>query len=120
MTTTIISGSPTVVYNKSGTTIDIIVGSGTTQGGATPITQYGGNTIVLASRGAGGGDDIAIKLPSGAEIGDIVQVIAIDGSGNSVAIYPPSGEEIWAQGTNNGFGVAGSSVFRKITSNRWY
>lgn len=113
--TTIIdpSGSPSPVYNRSGTTVMTVVANGTTLGSATPIPYYSGETIVRIEAS----DDprhTAVVLPDDAEIGDTVEAYA---TGYPAAVFAPTGTTIITstqkQVTDDG------ARFRKVSATRW-
>lgn len=107
------SGTPTVIYNRFGTTIDLITATGTNQSTAAQIVRYSGWTIVLITTSAGAG----VKLPANAEVGDLVELHPDSGGGNFL-VWPSSGDQIMYGGTNNA--DSGSHIlYRYISANNW-
>ena len=115
--TTIVAPStnPTPIYNRSGVTIDTIA-PGLTSSLATAIVRNSGHTVVVVSpsTGANGG---YVKLPTDAEIGDVVEVYPIEGfqvpQTNVVT-------ESSAITINSYFWDAGTvGFYRLLSSNNW-
>ena len=119
------SGTPSPVYNKSGTTVIEMAATGLNQAGAAPIVALSGHTVVLATPSADENGDHTgdgVALPSAAVIGDVVEVYI--GTVNLfVKVYPPSGNNLNL--ASNGVvkvdrGTAPGAIFRKVTSNGWW
>jgi hypothetical protein len=104
--------SPSQIYNKYGMTIDTIAPNGLTAGTATVIARLCGHTVVVV--GPNTSINRAVILPSGADIGDSVEVVSADGG--SVYVFPPSGE-------GGAFGdhlvVDASVTLRKLSGTFW-
>lgn len=114
------SGSPTVVYSESGTTIDSITSAGTTQGTATPIVRYSEWTVVVVANGAGFGvSGSGCVLPANAQIGDVVETHFPGPGGATAWLYPSSGFTIDGGPANNPIGLANACV-RLVNSTDWY
>lgn len=110
------SGTPSVIYNRSGTTVVDLVGNGSTQGGATSIPRSSGVTIALVDATAG---NTSVVLPDDAQIGDVVEVYSLNDFNSSAAdVFPPSGERINQLAQDLSIGVYGA-IFRKLTATRW-
>ena len=108
--TTVLNGS-TVVYNRSGTTIDTLAAQGGSTGGSTAsIVRSSYKTVVLLTTDL---TNIACNLPSGAEVGDEVELY-INSDAVSPVAYPPSGETMYNGDTSTTFGH-----YRKVSSTVW-
>jgi hypothetical protein len=93
--------------------IDTINASGTGGSAPTVITRSSGVTIVFVTVTPGNTD---VELPSGAELADVVEVIA---TGADIYIYPPSGESM-----NGGYPYSMASGYnprryRKVGAALW-
>lgn len=88
-----------------------LVGAGTTQADATPISQDANEFITVAS-GTGA------RLTALEEIGDTMEVYNY--GANALLVYPPTGLNINALAVNAGFSVAagGKAAFRRLTTTR--
>jgi len=93
--------------------IDTINASGT--GGSTPapITRSSGVTIVLVTVTSGNTD---VELPSGAELADVVEVIA---TGASVDVYLPNGETMNGGYSSSSVGGYNLRRYRKVAATVW-
>lgn len=81
-------------------------------GSPNPITRDSQWTIVVVDTGGGGGGvNQYVELPAGAEIGDLVEIMYING--NTPQVSAPSGETI------SGGPVPGPRMFRKIDASLW-
>jgi hypothetical protein len=109
-------GTPAVIYNLSGMTIDSITPAGTTQATATPVARYATYTVVLDSNTGSGSNTAGILLPV-ADIGDVVEVHTYYG----MNVYPDSGSSIveTASGANAPLHIGGTRMFRKIGASLW-
>lgn len=121
MTTVVNPGaSPTVVYNRSGTTILTITGIGLT---LIPFPIISERTVIQAFGDQTDSGNCALQLPVGADIGDSVEVYAQGVSGGynpSITVTAGAGETIQsnpAQVASNDGG--GSLLLRKLTSTNW-
>jgi hypothetical protein len=145
------TGSPTIIFNRSGTTIVSLLGGFYPQGVAgspngndgVDIPRLSQMTIVLASTttvfDSGGvnitGFNSIFRLPTGAEIGDAVEIYQVseDSRSGGPTIFPQIGEQILTLNAPNGAvsdGTnttaqsainpgAGGRVYRKISSTTW-
>lgn len=109
------SGTPSPVYNRSGTTVVEVAAAGTTQGGATPIPALSGHTIALVTPAT---DNTGVLLPDTAEIGDLVEVYAAFHTPD-IIVYAPDGDSL-----NLGAGPVAvaedhGATFRKVTATGW-
>lgn len=110
--TTILNGS-TIIYNRDGVTINTLAAQGGSSGGSTAnIVRYSSKTVVLLTL-EDSGNSYACNLPSGAEVGDEVEVY-LNTNAASPAVYPPSGETMYNGDTSSSF-----SRYRKVSSNVW-
>jgi hypothetical protein len=141
--TTIIdpTGTPTIVYNRSGTTIVSLLGGLTPNktGGFSPIGNEGVDiprlsetTVLLATTNTVfdgpnvSGRNEVFRLPSGADVGDIVEIYLVSNdSGSGPMIFPQIGEQILPKPVSDGTNPAAVSNassecrFRKISSTTW-
>jgi len=85
-------GTPSVVYNRSGTVLIAIDAAGLIASTGAAIPNVCGHTIVVATWI--GVDDQAVVLPSSADIGDIVEIFAV--GGETVRVFAPTGETVAA------------------------
>jgi hypothetical protein len=107
------SGTPVPVFNRSGVTIVSVSATGTTQGAAAAISAASGQTIALVTISE---NNTAVKLPSTADIGDLVEVYAF---GGTVKVFPSSGETL--NGNSNAQDVQDvyGRLFRKVSATAW-
>jgi hypothetical protein len=128
------TGTPAIVYNRSGTTIATVVG-GTTSTPSFPIGNEGidiprlsETTVVLGNTVPNSGNDVVFRLPTDAEIGDIVEVYYLGGGSQTPWVFPQVGDQIIpssesSTGTNSaaGFNIGQpfGSRFRKVSSSTW-
>ena len=103
------SGTPAPVYNRSGITIDTITAAAT----RTAITRYSGHTVVLVSNG--GSTSNGVELPSGAEIGDVVEVLVAT-YGQSCLLSAAAGDSL---NLGSPMFCGAAVVVRKTTSTGW-
>jgi hypothetical protein len=119
-TTTDPGGSPAVIYNRSGVTIDTIVGGvSPAEADAVPIVRYGAHTVVLVSS-PNGRSDSPVSLPADAEIGDVVEVYGVYTTlvGRVTPyVWPQSGGSIATR--PGGAPSSPAAIFRKVTSDDW-
>lgn len=115
MTMTVIdpAGTPVLVFNRDGVTIDVITAAGTNQATATPITRHCGWTVVLISASGSAG----VQLPGNAEIGDLVELHGTSGTGGFL-VWPAVGDQIMYGGANNADSGA-HILYRYISANNW-
>lgn len=113
--TTIINpaGSPTIVYNKSGTTIVSVTANGETQADATSIPRLSGVTVANVT--LPDSSNLSVKLPSDAEIGDVVEVY-----GPGFNVFPESGSTIVGGFVNDKIvPLQNGLIFRKLGPTLW-
>lgn len=104
-------GTPAPVYNRSGTAIVSVTANDTTP---PSIPRVSGWTVALVATGQ---DDRAVKLPSGADIGDVVEVYVATGTAFQASVHPPSSETI--HGSSTPADVSSGRLFRKTGSSDW-
>lgn len=107
------SGYPGQAANYiSGTAIDALTATGSTQGTALAITA---DTNVVTTAAAGTGVVFSGPTTPGDEF-----IVANLGA-NALAVYPASGESIMAGATNAAFSVAAgkAALFIKTSATRW-
>lgn len=113
------AGSPTIVYNRGGTTVTALNSAGTGQSTATPIVRYSGVTVaVVTSTSSPTGQGVV--LPDDPEIGDVVEVYHaghVSGSYGPFHVYPPSGWSVGDQAINSPVGIDSNGArFRYLGS----
>ena len=114
--TTVKDGS-SIIYNRSGTTIDTYVATGTNVvASTTNIIRSSSKTVVILEVTP---TAYAVNLPSDAEIGDIVEVYLDTTNYNGCHIRTASGSgETFLNGVNQtAFGVG--ALFRKVSATKW-
>lgn len=84
------AGTPTVIYNRSGLTIDSITATGTVMASAAAIVRYTGHTVVLVS--TPDSSNVGVVLPDDAEVGDVVEVHNIAPISQGMSVFVPSGQ----------------------------
>lgn len=111
------TGTPTIVYTKSGSSIVELSGSGSIQSGATLIPAVTGKTVVKALGSSG---NTALILSEDFEIGDVVEVHPAE-STYGVQVFPQSGGNFSSLSSNQGISMAigGSKTLVKISSTEW-
>jgi len=109
------SGSPVVIFNRSGTAIVTVTAGGTSQGTATAIPRVCGITVAVATYGAMTSN---LRLPDDAEVGDCVEV-HMEGDGPAVQVYPESGATINGNSANTSVGML-HAIFRKTAAATWF
>lgn len=105
--TTILNGT-SIVYNRSGVTIDTISAGNT-------ISRVSQHTIVLVAVTSINRD---IYFPSNCEIGDIIEVHCINNTDSSsfrINLY--SGDTFAYDGSTSSQGLDG--IYTKVSSNSW-
>lgn len=86
-------GTPSIVYNKSGTVVVEVTAAGAIIANAAPIPYYAGRTIALCT--PLNASNYYVCLPTGAEIGDIVEVYStVVAGGQDLSVVAPSGETL--------------------------
>ncbi len=124
--TTIIdpSGTPIPVYNRGGITIVEVTANGVTTGSATEVPAVSGHTVVLVTTTSSPTDQSAVRLPSGAEIGDVVELYHVNNDAH-IIVFPPTGERLGFRTTDESFimnageNPGAGAMFRKTKSDRW-
>jgi hypothetical protein len=131
------SSSPTPVYNRSGVTV-VSVTAGAQSGeqpvgnDGTPIPQYSGVTVALVTTAntAPNGSSVVL-LPSGAEIGDVVEVYLFSTTDPNqpvqINLFPPVGESVGILPTSTGTNSSSNApvqagqgrIYRKVSSSNW-
>lgn len=107
------SSSPVPVYNRSGTTIEKFnVSSGS---GIQTVVAFSGHTIVVANVTTPMSTSDALLLPSGSEIGDVVEFLAAAWA-TPFYVIAPVGENI---NTYANFPVSQSARFIKVDATTW-
>jgi hypothetical protein len=113
------AGTPTIVFNRDGTTIySMSLTGGVTQATAAPIVRYSQWTVVLLAPFNNTGGYAAI-LPSDSEIGDLIEVhtsVDVD----SFQIYPEVGGQINNAGTNSPYVGAVRHILLRKTTSGWF
>jgi len=122
------AGTPTPVYNRSGKTVVFISGGhASTPGGigndGTLVPIYSEHTIAVV---AVSGSDHIVTFDTGAQVGDMVTVVAAAGSTAGPTVFPPVGESIEQSSTSTGTNTVGyglgtllGATFIKISSTNW-
>jgi hypothetical protein len=110
------NGTPAPVYTRSGTTIQDVTANGNGGGAPTPIVSVSGHSIVIADAFNPSNEDV--ELPSGAEVGDLVEVYA---KTNSLRVWAAAGDAIngTAGSVTNVEASATGRMFRKVSSTVW-
>ena len=119
--TTIVNpaGSPTIIYNLSGITVVSVTASGTSQATAAIIPNASGHTIANVT--IPDSSNFCVILPSGSEIGDVVEVYAPTDT-HEINVFPDSGSTILGLAMNAGVNPATAGmgfIFRKIGASSW-
>jgi hypothetical protein len=117
--TTIVSPSstPVPVYVSEGRTIESLTASGNSAANATPIVRYAQTTIVMVTSG---GLSTGVVVPTTAEIGDEIEVLADEANSFGVVGYMASGDTIDnAQTTFGGVSAGGVYAIRKVSASAW-
>lgn len=115
MTTTQGPGSvaPTIIYNRSGTTIqNLTISAG---GGISPVGSFSGHSIYVVTLSGTPSASDGIEFPP-SEIGDVVEVVLNGFSGQVFYVFPPGGDDI--NGFPN-FPVTQRAKFIKVNSTTW-
>ena len=119
--TTIVSpaSSPVPVYNRSGVTIVEVPATGQDQSTGAPIPAVSGHTVVLGS--TSGLTDRCVNLPSGSDIGDVIEVynVAATNGGYALVVNPASGETLNSGSDGLPCSLVGGRWFRKTSSTNW-
>lgn len=113
------SGTPSIAYNRSGTTIVDVTAAGTTLAAATPIPSDSVVTVAVVTTAA---SNIAVSLPADADVGDIIEVCNIHGGQSQIYVFPDSSSTwvLYSTGDSQyAFACEYSAVFRKIASTVW-
>ena len=104
-------GTPVPVYNRSGVAIVQVSGGTTMSPGIIP--QVSGITVAIVTTSPG---NDKVQLPSGAEIGDVVELVLSGGSGSDT--LAPAGEDFFPAGSNS-IATNAATIMRKVTSTSW-
>ncbi len=113
-------GTPSVIYNRDGITIDTMVGGvSPAEADAVPIVSYGARTTVVLVSSPNGRADSAVSLPADSEIGDVVEMYGVYTTlvgRMRPSVWPHSGDTI---ATRVGGPSMAAAIFRKVTSTDW-
>lgn len=109
-------GTPVVVYNNDGTTIDTIIAAGTNAGTATVIARYSTRTVVMVNSGGIGNE--GVRLPANAQVGDTVEIYWLTNSGPTGFTYVDAGSSI-NETPAASLGTV-RAIYRKTTSTDWF
>lgn len=115
-------GTPTPIYNRSGVAIiPSLTAQGTTSSDAAIIPTVSGHTVVIVS--AAGHSGYGVMLPSGADIGDVVELYCANLNGSAasaILAYAPSGETLNSGNSDTVNFIPGQGVMlRKVSSTDW-
>lgn len=105
--------TPIPVYNRSGVAIVSVTSDNAST--PAPIPTVSGTTVVLVTRGVNGG---ALALPTGRDIGDVVELYSADGS-NNIDIYPSSGETFLDGASSRNINPVIGGYLRKVGPTAW-
>lgn len=108
-------GSPSVVYNRDGTTISSYIASVSTDP-PTPIVRH--SSVTVAHVTASANTDHMI-MPADAEIGDVVEIYVSSGGLGAIHVQPDSGSQLNDSGTDVAINIFTARI-RKVTSTNWY
>lgn len=104
------NSTPVVVRTDTG--VDIINVVGDDLSTPTVIQRSVGYTVALITHGSGGN---AVRLPSDAEVGDVVECHGM--SSGHTAVRPPDSETI--NGSSSAFNFIGGVIIRKVSETDW-
>lgn len=107
------NGTPQPVYTRGGVTIQTVIATGTTFGGAAQIVAPSGYSVVIAD--CTDNTDTGVILPDDAQVGDVVEVYPVD---YFAKVYAPDGEGI----AENDFVQVGDNEgvrLRKVSATLW-
>ena len=112
------AGTPTIVYNRSGTTIYELAVPVVDPVVPVSVERYSETTVVIIDTEEGFPRP-AVELPDDAEIGDVVEIYVKDDVSNSetVDIVAPAGETFVASNVSANRLIG--RIFRKISATRW-
>lgn len=104
------------VAKKTGYDIVSVTTTASTQNSAGGLLKGSGNKIVLATAASSDG---AVTLPSGADVGDIIEVFNV--SSNSLDLFPHTGASLNQLNANAGTPVAANVSARaiRVTNTSW-
>lgn len=85
-------GTPSIVYNKSGTVLIAMNAAGNDASTGAAIPNVSGHAIVVATWV--GNSDYAVVLPSGNDIGDIIEIFGVFVFNNTISVFPAAGETV--------------------------
>lgn len=96
-----------------------LVGTGSTQGTATPLTA---NINIATTVASGTGFILPIITPDGNSIKSGTEIKLFNRGANTASLYPPSGGQIESLGTNNPSGIApgGNAIATFAGVATWY
>ncbi len=121
MTTTLNpSGTPTVVYNKGGKTIETISAGATSPG--TQIAKYAQHTVVLVDPNGGTLMDPTFAQMPTADVGDFVELFMLYSEANGSSrtrMLPGNGCSFANSGTFTSFDLEFYASFLKISETIW-
>ena len=83
-------GTPSVVYNLSGTVLIDMNAAGTDASTGAQIPNVCGHAIVVVTYIDG--SNHAVVMPSGNDVGDIIEVFGTFVFNNTIGVFPASGE----------------------------
>lgn len=108
----------TPTYNRAGITVDTIAANGLSASDAAQIQRSCGVTVVGVTYP--GGNNVAVILPPGTDVGDLFEVYNLDSS-QSIGLYCQSSESILGVASGNDVAISPLSMkqFRKISSTAW-
>ena len=112
------SGTPTIIFNRGGTTISSIEAAqpGMDSSAATEIPRSSEVTVALVSSPTD--TSTWVRLPDSAEEGDLVEVHYVRDNANvtSITVFAPDGESIGVSNSVTGADI----VFRKTSATGWW
>ncbi len=115
--TTVLNGS-TIIQNRSGVTIDSYLANGNNSSGSTTtLVRSAGWTVAFVQ--AQSANDYAFNVPSGFEVGDVLEVY-FDAAGFGVGgwFYLPGGETL-QDGVSDRGALNTGLTLRKLSSTMW-
>ncbi len=107
------TGAAMTIFFGTFGTIDTYTASGTDNTSPTPIARNSPHSIALVS---GDENNIAVSLPTNAQIGDIVELHSM--TGQTMKVYPVGSDELFPTASFFWF-EGGAWYVRKISSTMW-
>ena len=107
------AGTPQPVYNRSGTTVVPITANGTNQVAGTRIVAVSQFTVAVVT--CPDVSNSAVVLPSGAEIGSVVEIYSDHTGPSTVNCFAETGDTIIGNRSQDGFAL----YYRKISATQW-